>query len=179
MNDERDPLRHSRDVGARVRARRAEVGLTRRSVAEAAYPYICDDWELERIEDQDVSVTVDQLLVLAVVLGTTPTHLLMPRPREGLWEGDPKAPITLPGGQPRCPDDRRWAGSVWLWLGGAASLRPYARRSPEAFPGAAITEVLDAGLFGTEADISSSFEWLGTEEDEVSSACWYDECQWE
>ncbi|SKR40607.1 Uncharacterised protein [Mycobacteroides abscessus subsp. abscessus] len=155
------------------------MGLSRRVVAEAASPYVVDTWELERIEDQDVSVTVDQLLVLAVVLGTTPAHLLMPRPRQGMWEADPKAPVTLPGGQPRCPDDRRWAGSVWLWLGGSASLRPYKHRSPEGFPGAAITKVLDAGLWGTEADISAAFEWLGGEEDDCTSACWYDECQWD
>lgn len=167
-----DPLRHSKDVGLHLRRRRTEVGLTRRAVAEAAAPYIDGDWELARIEGGDAAVTVDQLMVLSILIGTTPAHLLMPFTAPGA-ESNPRAPVCLPGGDWDNPDDRRWAGAVWCWLGGTASLRPLPSQSVEAFPPPAIREQL--GDYGMAYDIEPPFAWLSEEYADMHDACWFNE----
>ncbi|WP_139058007.1 helix-turn-helix domain-containing protein [Tsukamurella pseudospumae] len=148
-------------AGKNAARRRRALGLSVSTVAAATG---IETWELERFEEGDGdALSIDQFLVLCICLGTSPAHLLMPQRADHA-----KAAITLPGGT--TPRDSRWAGSLWLWFGGEASLTP--RHSPENFPPAQIRAAIEkAG--GVE--VSPRWDYDPDMYDECNTNCWFSE----
>lgn len=148
-------------AGRNSARRRRELGLSASTVASATGIEV---WELERFEEGDgQSLSIDQFLVLCVVLGSSPAHLLMPRSADHA-----KAAVAIPGGT--TPRDSRWAGSMWLWFGGEASLTP--RHSPENFPPAPIREAIErAG----RVEVSPRWDYDPDMYEDCVANCWFSE----
>lgn len=98
------PMRVSKTVGEQVRRHRERKGWTQARLSDelAALGEPMDRVVLTRIEKGTRGVTVDEVLLLALALGVSPAHLMMPRAT---------APVKLAA---EFPAVAGWEALMWL-----------------------------------------------------------------